>query len=212
MTLSRFAVTLRPLCVFGPRTRLPPAMEFLLAKALHIVGFISWFAGLFYIVRLFIYFVEAGEKSAHDADVIRQQLGLMQRRLWNIITRPAMIVTLLAGGWTIHARYGFANMPGWLHLKLGFLVLLVGYHHVCGRILAQQARGECRWTSAKLRMFNEVATLLMVAIVFLAVFKTGMSAVWGMLGLLVLGIILMIAVRLYRNRLAKMASGEPTEN
>lgn len=181
-------------------------MGFALAKAIHVIGFISWFSGLFAIVRLYVYHAEAGERPEEEAKILRGQIELMQARMWKIITMPAMIVTLVAGFSTIHFAYGFAKMPGWLHLKLGLLLGLVIYHHVCGRIRKQQAAGTSTWTGGQLRMFNEGATMFMAAIVFLAVFKTSMSAVWGTVGMMGLGIALMLGIRLYRRILAKRSS------
>lgn len=174
-------------------------MAFLVAKSVHIVGFISWLAGLFYLVRLFVYFEEAKDKPAEQAKLLTAQLATMEGRLWGIITRPAMVATLIAGLWTIHARYGFAQMPMWLHVKLGLIVLLVIYHLKCGQIVRTHAQGQsCGWSSGKLRLFNEVATMLMVGIVALAVFKSSLSAVWGIGAWVAFGVVLMIAVRFYK--------------
>ena len=170
-------------------------MAYAVAKALHFIGFISWFAGLFYMPRLFIYHVEAGEKDEAERSVLQKQFELMAARLWKIITTPAMLVTLAAGGTMIALRGG--TVPGWLQIKFGFLALLLIYHFVCGNIRKQQASGTCTWTSKKLRVFNEGATMLMVAIVCLAVFKSSMNALWGSLGFVALGIALMFAIRLY---------------
>lgn len=168
---------------------------FLTAKALHIVGFISWFAGLFYIVRLFVYHAEAGDRPPVERDVLRAQLEIMQTRLWKIITWPAMLLTF-GGGITMLIKLG--RIDPWLHWKFVWLAGLVGYHLVCGRIRRQQREGTFTWTSGRLRMFNEIATMIMFAIVFLAVFKSALSAIWGALGLLVLGISLSVGLRAYR--------------
>ena len=170
-------------------------MLYLTAKAVHIVGFISWFAGLFYLVRLFIYHAEAGERAEPDRSILRTQLQAMQARLWKIITLPAMVITF-AGGITMVVLSW--PVERWLHYKFVWLALLLVYNFVCGSILHRQAAGTSTWSSARLRIFNEVATLLMAAIVFLAVFRSSMSAIWGALGLLGLGIALMVGIRLYR--------------
>ncbi len=170
-------------------------MLYLTAKAVHIVGFISWFAGLFYLVRLFVYHAEAGDKPEPERSILRAQLQTMQARLWKIITLPAMVVTL-AGGVTMVVMTW--PVERWLHWKFMWLALLIAYTFACGRILAQQAAGTSTWSSGRLRIFNEVATLLMAAIVFLAVFRSSMSALWGASGLLGLGIALMVGIRVYR--------------
>jgi putative membrane protein len=175
---------------------------YLTAKALHVIGFVTWFAGLFYVVRLFIYRVEAGDRPAAERAILEPQLALMTRRLWYIITWPGMLFTLGAGSW-LAWQYGLG--AGWLHAKLGLVALLVGYHLACHRLFRQLARGECRLGSQQLRMWNELPTLLLVAIVFVAVFKSALSALWAVLGLVALGVVLMVAIRLYRR--ARVVSG-----
>lgn len=170
-------------------------MSYLLAKALHIVGFVSWFAGLFYIVRLFVYHAEARERPEPERAILQPQLELMARRLWQIITVPAMVLTFV-GGLSMVARLEL--IPTWLHIKFGLLAGLLGYHVWCGVIRRRQAAGSSRASSNQLRLFNELGTMFMVAIVFLAVFKTGLSAAYGVGGLIGLGVSLMLGVRGYR--------------
>ncbi len=179
------------------------------AKALHIVGFISWFAGLFYIVRLFIYHAEAGDKPEPAPGILRPQLELMASRLWKIITVPAMVLTLGGGLTMVVGAWPFGP---WLHWKFLWLAGLIAYHVKCGRIRHQQARGESTWTSNRLRLFNEVATMLMVAIVFTAVFKSAMSAAYGVAGLISLGVGLMVGIRAYRRarERSEPAGAQPT--
>jgi putative membrane protein len=170
-------------------------MSYLLGKALHIVGFISWFAGLFYVVRLFVYHAEAGERPEAERAILQPQLEMMAARLWKIITIPAMCLTMIGG---IMMVVQLRPIPTWLWIKFGLLAGLLGYHVWCGTIRRKQAAKTSTWTSRKLRVFNEVGTMFMVAIVFLAVFRTTMSIAWGVGGLLGLGIALMLGIRLYR--------------
>ncbi|MEM6293216.1 MAG: CopD family protein [Myxococcota bacterium] len=165
------------------------------AKAVHIVGFISWFAGLFYIVRLFIYHAEASAKPEAERAILLPQLELMTGRLWKIITVPASFLTFAGGLTMVVGAWPFGP---WLHWKFTWLAMLVAYHLYCGRIRKEQLARRFSWSSNKLRMFNEVATMLMVAIVFTAVFKSAMSAAYGVAGLLALGISLMVGIRAYR--------------
>ncbi|KIG16689.1 Protoporphyrinogen IX oxidase [Enhygromyxa salina] len=173
-------------------------MDYTLSKALHIVGFISWFAGLFYIVRLFVYHAEATERPEHEREILLPQLELMARRLWQIITVPAMILTIAAGVSMVVQLAQLGPLPGWLHLKFALLAGLIGYTLWCGQIRRSQAAKRSGWTSNRLRMFNELGTMFMVAIVFLAVFRSALSVAWGVGGLLILGVSLMLGVRLYR--------------
>ena len=175
--------------------RLDLAVDYFTLKALHIIGFTCWFAGLFYVVRLFVYHAEAAAQPPHARDVLWPQLELMQARLWNIITVPAMWVTLGAG---LSMLWLKGSLEPWLHVKLGLLGLLVIYHLYCGHIRRRQRARSCRWTPRGLRVFNEGATLLLVAIVFLAVKKDTLSMWSAMGGLLALGVALMIGIRVYR--------------
>jgi protoporphyrinogen IX oxidase len=179
---------------------------YLFAKAMHVVGFISWFAGLFYIVRLFIYHVESTEKPEPDRSVLHAQFVIMERRLWKAITIPAMVVTVLFGSYLAVVYLGAVRntvqSTTWLFVKFALLAGLLTYHGICGAIRDQLAEGQCRWTSARLRQWNEVATLLMVAIVMLAVFKSMFNAVWGTVALASFGVLLAVAIKLVRLRRA----------
>jgi len=142
-------------------------------KAAHIIFVVTWFAGLFYIVRLFVYHVETEQKEAIEKRVLRSQFKIMEKRLWNIITAPSMIITLGTGLWLAYSYKYF--QAGWMHLKLALVIVLLIYHFICLRILRQLQRDEIKFTSRQLRMWNEVATLLLVAIVFIIVVKSGIS-------------------------------------
>ena len=161
-------------------------MTYSIVKALHIIGFTCWFAGLFYVVRLFIYNTEAQEEGAER---LVEQLSLMQRRLWRGITTPAMVFTLIFGLWLVHL---YGSLSGWVTIKLVLVGLLVGYHHVLGRIHRQVMERRCQWTSKSLRMLNEGATLFLVSIVFVAVLKDAFTlsiAAWvlGIFSVLLVG-------------------------
>jgi putative membrane protein len=175
-------------------------MTVLYIKALHIIFVVSWFAALFYMPRLFVYFAEAQEKPENERLILQKQLLLMQKRLWSIIMQPAMVVTVITGFYLTYL-YSFFTQ-GWLHLKLFLVFLLLIYHIICGRIIAFNEAGiltnSIPYNALKMRMWNEVATLLLFGIVFLVVFKDGMSVLWGMGGILALGIILMVLIKLYK--------------
>jgi protoporphyrinogen IX oxidase len=179
---------------------------YLFAKAMHLVGVVSWFAGLFYLVRLFIYHVESAARPEPDRSVLHAQFVIMERRLWVAITVPAMVVTFAFGTYLAVVYLGKLqnklHMATWLFVKLALVVGLFAYHQTCGAIRDQLAEGRCRWTSARLRLWNELATLLLVAIVMLAVFKSMFSAVWGTLALVGFGLVLAVAIRLVRRRMA----------
>lgn len=172
-------------------------MAFEYLKALHIIFVITWFAGLFYIVRLFIYQAEALEKPEHEKNILSPQLNLMAQRLWYIITWPSAILTLIFGFGVLFYRWGYMQL-GFMHAKLGFVLLLYIYHFVCHKIYKDLQNGKAKWTSTQLRMWNEVATVLLFAIVFLIVLKSLISVAWGIAGLLALSILMMMGIKWYK--------------
>lgn len=171
-------------------------------KALHIIFIVTWFAGLFYMPRLFIYATEAGAREEAEKRALREQFGVMMRRLWYGITWPSAVLTLVlgptvlvSGGWdkTLLQPEG-----RWLLVKLLFVVLLYAYHFSLHAIVKQQSAGVYRYTSQQLRVWNELATIFLVAIVMLAVVKQSMSFVWGLAGLILFVVLLMSAIRVYK--------------
>lgn len=169
---------------------------FLYIKALHIIFVITWFAGLFYIPRLFIYTVEANEKPEPNRSILLEQNLLMQQRLWYIITWPSAIITLLLGA-TIIIQNPFFLKQGWLHIKLTFVLLLYIYHLFCHKIYIQQQNMKFKYSSKQLRIWNELATILLFIIVFLVVVKSQLSVLYALLGVFILSIILMLGIKLY---------------
>lgn len=173
-------------------------MTYLYFKAIHIVFVVSWMAGLFYSVRLFIYHTEANELPAAERNILQKQYQLMEWRLWNIITTPAMVVSVLAGLGMLYLN-PFLLQEGWMQLKLGFVIALLGYHFICQRMISQLKKNIFTWSSTQLRLWNEVATILLVAIVFAVILRTAIDLAYGVLGLLVLGTVIMLAVKVYKN-------------
>lgn len=172
-------------------------MDYLYLKALHIIFVITWFAGLFYIVRLFIYHTEALEKNEPERSILSKQLALMSHRLWYIITWPSAVLTLIFGTALLVAQPSWLKMP-FMHVKLGFVFLLFMYHLGCHALFRQLQHGNARYSSTQLRVFNEVATLILFAIVFLIVLKNTLSWIWGTIGLVSFAVILMLAIKLYK--------------
>lgn len=175
-------------------------------KALHIIFVVTWFAGLFYIVRLFIYNTEAQEKGEPERSILQKNFSVMIRRLWMGITWPSAILTLIFGPWV---WYILGVLPDWLLIKLIFVVGLYGYHFTLHRMYQQQMRGEFRYTSMQLRVWNEVATIFLVAIVMLATVKQSLSVVWGLVGLVAFIILLMSAIKIYKIIREKNAEDTP---
>lgn len=168
-------------------------------KALHIIFIVTWFAGLFYMPRLFIYNTEAQSNPSEAAkDALTQQFTVMMQRLWKGITIPSALLTLVFGPLTLY-QYGYLyNMPTWLWIKLGFVLGLYIYFIWLHRIFKQQVRGLFQYTSTQLRIINEIATIFLIAIVFLVSVRDAMSLVYGLLGLIGFIFILMSAIRIYK--------------
>ena len=168
---------------------------YLYIKALHIIFIVTWFAGMFYIVRLFIYNTEAAGKSAPERSILQKQFSIMIRRLWLGITWPSAVLTAIFGPWMWLL---LDQTPRWLVVKLLFVAALYAYHLTLHRIYKQQSKGRFRYSSQQLRIWNEVATIFLVAIVMLATVKQSLSFLWGLMGLLALVVVLMAAIRIYR--------------
>src|SRR5215210_6565812 len=155
-------------------------------KALHIIFVVTWFAGMFYMPRLFIYSTEAGDKSGAESNILRSQFKIMMKRLWYGITWPSAVLTLIFGplvmfngGWN---KLILEPEGRWLLVKLIFVIFLYVYHVTLHRIFKQQMIGIYKYSSQQLRMWNEVSTVFLVAIVTLAVVKQTESFLWSLAG------------------------------
>lgn len=171
-------------------------MASLYIKALHIIFVVSWFAGLFYIVRLFIYHTEADKKPEPERSILQNQFKIMEKRLWYIITVPAMYLSIIFGLWLVY-EYNYWLKPFML-VKFSLVFLLLLYHLQCGRILRQLQRDEIKQRSFSLRLWNELATLLLVAIVFVIVLKNELTWLWGFIGFVLFGLMLFLAASIYK--------------
>lgn len=172
-------------------------MLYLYAKAIHIIFVVCWMAGLFYMPRLFIYHTEAKAKSAAEYQILHKQFSIMENRLWWVITTPAMYITVLSALCMLYLNPGLLSM-GWMQIKLMFVAALIAYHFISQRMMFRLRDEKLDWTSNKLRMWNEVSTLILFAIVFLVVLKSSLNWVFGVAGLLGLSILLMILIKLYK--------------
>ncbi len=168
-------------------------------KAFHIVGFVAWFAGLFYLIRMFVYYREAMDKEEPERRILTAQLNLMQWRVYKIICNPAMVITWICGVvmLIIHGVEWLGANP-WMHIKLTLLILLTGYHHYCKQIIKKLEKGEATYTSFQFRLLNELPTLFLFSIVLLAVLKNSLNFLWAFLGILAFGFILFFAAKMYK--------------
>jgi putative membrane protein len=172
-------------------------MTALYLKAVHIIFIVTWFAGLFYMPRLFVYIIEAHEKPEPEKSILLKQLKMMSSRLWFAITWPSAIITLGMGISLL------INTPGWLsmsfmHLKLTLVFFLYIYHISLHILLTQLKKDVVKYSSQQMRVWNEVATLFLISIVFLIVLKDALSMVWGLAGLLLVTFSIMMGIKLYK--------------
>lgn len=172
-------------------------MIYLYAKAIHIIFVICWMAGLFYMVRLFIYHTEAKQKSELEYGVLHRQFMVMEKKLWWVITTPSMYLTVLAGLTMLYTSPALLKAP-WMHVKLVFVLGLLAYHFICQRIMFGLKQEHSKWSSTQLRLWNELATVILFAIVFIVVLKSATHWIYGFAGLLLFSVMLMIAVKLYK--------------
>jgi putative membrane protein len=158
---------------------------------------VSWFAGLFYMVRLFIYHVEANGKEDPEKSILTKQFLIMERRLWWIISTPAMMLTVIFGILMLVAIPSYLTQL-YIHLKLGFVLLLLVYHFICQKIYFDLKTDRFFWGSGALRVWNEVATLLLVIIVFIVVLKDSLNWVYATIGFFAVALLLMLAIKMYQ--------------
>jgi len=164
-------------------------------KALHVIFVVTWFSGLFYVVRLFIYNQEAQEKPEEEKNVLQKQFGIMIKRLWIGITWPSCILSLIFGIWLL---FFYDTIPIWLWIKLGFVTGLLLYHISLHFLYIQQSKKIFRYSSLQLRVWNELATIFLVAIIMLAVVRTGLGIILGISGLLALSVLLLSGIKIYK--------------
>ncbi|WP_395809685.1 CopD family protein [Daejeonella sp.] len=172
-------------------------MLYLYLKAIHIIFVVSWMAGLFYIVRLFIYHVEANDRSELERITLQRQFEIMQHKLWYIITTPAMAISVLAGIAMIWVNPVLLSM-NWMLVKLAFVLGLLVYHFLCQNIMNKLKQGIFTWSSTQLRLWNELATIFLVAIVFTVILKSAVDWIYGLTGLVVFSAVIMSAVKIYK--------------
>lgn len=168
-------------------------------KAFHIIGFVAWFSGLFYLVRMFVYHKEASEKSEPERSILRTQFSLMQQRVFSIIATPAMVFTFICGAGMLLYNPAYLQM-GWMHIKLTLLIVLFAYHIYCYTIMKKMETGTHTFTSFQFRLLNEVPSLFLFAIVLLAVLKNNLHIGYAALGIFSLGILFFIAAKLYKRK------------
>jgi putative membrane protein len=168
-------------------------------KAFHIIGVVVWFAGLFYMVRLFVYHAEASQEPEPAQTILKKQYEIMEKRLYNIITTPGMVVTVVMAIGLLTTEPDVLK-DTWLHIKLAFVAALLVYHFYCGRIMRQLAAGNFNWSGQQFRAFNELPTIFLLLIVLLAVFKNSLPTditAWVVIGMILL---MTVTIHLYAKK------------
>ena len=171
-------------------------------KSLHLIFVITWFAGLFYIPRLFVYQIEAFHKRSPEKEILGKQLKLMAKRLWTIITWPSAILASVFAIWLLILQPQWLQQP-WMHVKLGFVFLLYLYHFKTHIYYKQLQLDVVKKSSNYMRLWNEGATFILFAVVFLVILKSAINWIFGVIGILVLGILLMLGFKIYKKIRAK---------
>lgn len=166
-------------------------------KALHLIFVITWFAGLFYIPRLFIYQIEAFDKPSPEKEILGDQLKIMAKRLWYIITWPSAVLAILFAVLLLIISPGWL-LQSWMHIKLAFVFLLILYHLKTHQILNQLQNDQVNYSSKFMRVWNEVTTIILFSVVFLVILKDSLNWIFGVVGIFVLAIALMLGIRLYK--------------
>jgi len=167
-------------------------------KSLHLIFVTTWFAGLFYIPRLFVYQIEAFHKSSPEKEILGKQLKLMAKRLWSIITWPSAILATVFAVWLLILQPQWLKQP-WMLVKLGFVLLLFLYHIQTHIYYKQLQQDVVKKSSNFMRLWNEGATFILFAVVFLVILKSAINWIFGVVGIVVLGILLMLGFKLYKS-------------
>ena len=166
-------------------------------KSLHLIFVITWFAGLFYIVRLFVYQIEASEKSSPEREILQSQYKIMTYRLWYIITWPSAVLAIIFAIALLYLMPQWLEQP-WMHVKLGFVFLLLMYHLKCHQFFTQLQKDQKKHTTNFMRLWNEGATLILFSVVFLAILKNAVNWIFGVFGIFLLSIMLMVGFKMYK--------------
>lgn len=166
-------------------------------KSLHLIFVITWFAGLFYIVRLFVYQIEANEKPSPEREILLKQYKIMTYRLWYIITWPSAVLATIFALWLLHLMPEWLQMP-WMQVKLGFVVLLFAYHFKCHQIYRQLQNDIFKYSSNFMRLWNEGATIILFAVVFLVILKNAINWIYGVIGIVLFSVLIMLGFKFYK--------------
>ena len=177
-------------------------------KSLHLIFVITWFAGLFYIVRLFVYQIEANDKPSPEKEILQKQYKIMTYRLWYIITWPSAVLASIFAFWMLFFTdlgKAWLLMP-WMHVKLGFVFVLYLYHYKCQKIYQELQNDQVKYSTNYMRLWNEGATIILFAVVFLVILKNAVNWIYGVVGILLFSVLIMLGFKFYKQIRAKNKS------
>jgi putative membrane protein len=166
-------------------------------KSLHLIFVITWFAGLFYIVRLFVYQIEANDKPSPEKEILQKQYKIMTYRLWYIITWPSAILASLFAFWLLYQNSGLLHAD-YFQVKLVFVFLLYLYQLKCHQIYNQLQNDIFKYSSNFMRLWNEGATIILFAIIFLIIARNAINWIYGVIGIILFSILIMLGFRFYK--------------
>ncbi len=169
-------------------------------KSLHLIFVITWFAGLFYIVRLFVYQIEANDKPSPEKEILQKQYKIMTYRLWYIITWPSAVLASIFAFWMLFFTdlgKAWLEMP-WMQVKLGFVFVLYLYHYKCHKIFKELQNDQVKYTTNYMRLWNEGATIILFAVVFLVILKNAVNWIYGVVGIMLFSILIMLGFKFYK--------------
>ena len=172
-------------------------MSYLVLKTIHLIAVVCWFAGLFYMGRLFIYHKEAEKKEKIEKNILQNQYKIMANRLMYIITWPSTIITSFFGFYMLYENSSLISL-NWMKVKLVFVFILISYTFITQALLNQLNKNKIKFSDFTLRLWNEIATLLLISIISLAVLKSSISWLNSILIFIAIGITLMLLIRLYK--------------
>ena len=178
-------------------------MSYLVLKTIHLIAVVCWFAGLFYMGRLFIYHKEAEKKEKIEKNILQNQYKIMANRLMYIITWPSTIITSFFGFYMLYENSSLISL-NWMKVKLVFVFILISYTFITQALLNQLNKNKIKFSDFTLRLWNEIATLLLISIISLAVLKSSISWLNSILIFIAIGITLMLLIRLYKFLLKKI--------
>lgn len=168
-------------------------------KALHLIAMVTYFAGTFHVVRVFVAHREALGRSEPDRGILHKQFISLERRALYYLIWPSLLAVVGLGLWLLSRQPGLLKQP-FMHAKLGVAALLIGYHFLVHRLYGRFKAGTVRWSALQLQLFAQGATLLLFTLVVLVLMRDRLGWVWGSLGLLLVGGMIAYAVASTRRK------------